>query len=161
MLPAVHAMTPRPLEWIDRAPVRASRSRRIGQPPAVVWAAIADHAGWPQWFPRLVGVEAGPIADAVGGTRRVDVGAAQVEEEFLAWEPERRFAFTVTSSTRSGLVSMNEDIRLTPDGDGACTVTYTMGLEPRGAKLLRPVLEPVLRKVLGDALAGLAVHVRG
>jgi len=157
----MHEMTSRPLEWIDTAPVRASRSRRIAQPPATVWAAIADHAGWPAWFTRIRQVTPGPVADAVGGTRRVDAGAAVVDEEFLAWEPERRFAFTVTASSRPGLTSMNEDIRLTPDGPSACTVTYTMGAEPPAARLLRPVLEPVLRKVLTDALAGLALHVRG
>ena len=154
-------MTPRPLEWIDTAPVRASRSRRIAQPPSVVWAAIADHAGWTAWFPRLVAVTPGAVADAVGGTRTVDLGAASVEEEFLAWEPERHFAFTVTSSTKPGLRSMVEDIRLTQDGDTACTVTYTMGLEPVGGKLLRPVLQPLFRKVIADGLAGLAQHVRG
>ena len=154
-------MTPRPLEWIDTAPVRASRSRRIAQPPAVVWAAIADHAAWTQWFPRMAAVTPGEVADAVGGTRTVDLGAVAVEEEFLAWEPERHFAFTVVSSTRPGLKSMVEDIRLTRDGDTACTVTYTMGLEPVGAKLLRPVLQPVLRKTISDGLAGLATHVRG
>lgn len=154
-------MTPRPLEWIDSAPVRASRSRRIAQPPAVVWTAIADHAGWTAWFPRLVSVTPGEVADAVGGTRRVDLGAAAVEEEFLAWEPERHFAFTVTSSTKPGLRSMVEDIRLTPDGDRACTVTYTMAIDPVGGKLLRPALAPVFRKVITDGLAGLAGHVRG
>jgi uncharacterized protein YndB with AHSA1/START domain len=154
-------MTPRPLEWIDTAPVRASRSRRIAQRPAVVWAAVADHPGWAQWFPRIAAVTPGEVADAVGGTRTVDIGAAAVEEEFLAWEPERHFAFTVVSSTRPGLRSMVEDIRLTPDGDRACTVTYTMGLEPVGAKLLRPVLAPVIRKIISDGLAGLAQHVRG
>ena len=157
----MHEMTPRPLEWMDTAPVRASRSRRIAQPPATVWAAIADHATWPAWFTRIRSVTPGPVADAVGGTRRVDAGPAVVEEEFLAWEPERRFAFTVTSSSRPGLTSMNEDIRLTPDGPSACTVTYTMALEPPAARFVRPVLEPVLRKVLDGALAGLAMHVRG
>lgn len=154
-------ITPRPLEWIDNAPVRGSRSRRIAQPTPVVWAAIADHAGWTDWFPRLVAVTPGAVADAVGGTRTVDLGAAAVEEEFLAWEPERRFAFTVTGSTRPGLRSMVEDIRLTPDGDRACTVTYTMGVDPVGGKLLRPVAAPLLRKVIADGLAGLAGHVRG
>jgi uncharacterized protein YndB with AHSA1/START domain len=157
----VHALTPRPLEWIDHAPVRAARSRRIGQPPSVVWSAITDHAGWAQWFPRMVSCQPGPVAEGVGGTRTVDVGLVEVEEEFLAWEPDRRFAFTVTSSTRPGLLSMNEDLRLTPDGEGACTVTYAMGLEPKGARFLRPVLEPVLRRTISDALAGLATHVRG
>ncbi|MFP5579660.1 MAG: SRPBCC family protein [Acidimicrobiia bacterium] len=154
-------ITPRPLEWIDTAPVRAARSRRIAQPPAVVWAAIADHAGWTQWFPRLAAVTPGEVADAVGGTRTVDLGVVAVEEEFLAWEPERHFAFTVVSSTKGGVRSMVEDIRLTRDGDRACTVTYTMAVEPVGARLLRPILEPVLRKAIGDGLAGLAAHVRG
>jgi uncharacterized protein YndB with AHSA1/START domain len=157
----MHEMTPRPLEWIDTAPVRASRSRRIAQPPATVWAAIADHAGWPAWFPRLREVTPGPVADAVGGTRRVDMGPAAADEEFLAWEPERRFAFTLTGSSRPGLRSMVEDVRLTPDGPSACTVTYTMGVELPAAAVLRPVLQPVLRKVISDALAGLALHVRG
>lgn len=154
-------MTPRPLEWIDTAPVRASRSRRIAQPPAVVWAAVADHARWTEWFPRLASVTPGEVADAVGGTRTVDLGPVAVEEEFLAWEPERHFAFTVVSSTKGGLRSMVEDIRLTPDGDRACTVTYTMGVEPVAARLLRPVLQPLLRKTITDGLAGLAAHVRG
>lgn len=154
-------MTPRTLDWLDSAPVRVSRSRRIAQPSAVVWAAIADHASWTQWFPRLVSVTPGPVADAVGGTRTVDLGAAAVEEEFLAWEPEQHFAFTVTSSTKPGLRSMVEDIRLTRDGDTACTVTYTMGIEPVGGTLLRPVVAPFFRKAITDGLAGLAVHVRG
>ena len=154
-------ITPRPLEWLDSAPVRATRSRRIAQPPAVVWAAIADHAAWTEWFPRLVSVAPGEIADAVGGTRTVDLGAVAVEEEFLAWEPERHFAFTVVASTKPGLRSMVEDIRLTPDGETACTVTYTMGIEPVGGTLLRPLLQPVFRKTIADGLAGLAAHVRG
>lgn len=154
-------MTPRPLDWIDEAPVRASRSRRIAQPPGTVWAAIADHTGWPAWFSTIRSVTPGPVAEGVGGTRSVDAGLMVVEEEFLAWEPEHRFAFTVTASTRPGLRSMVEDLRLTPDGPSACTVTYTIGLEPVGGRLLRPVLEPALRKTISDALAGLAQHVRG
>lgn len=154
-------MTPRSLEWIDTAPVRVSRSRRIAQPPAVVWSAITDHAGWTEWFPRIVAVTPGEVADAVGGTRTVDLGVAAVEEEFLAWEPEHNFAFTVTSSTKPGLRSMVEDIRLTPDGGQACTVTYTMGIEPVGGKLLRPVVTPLFRKAITGGLAGLARHVRG
>lgn len=154
-------MTPRTLEWLDTAPVRVSRSRRIAQPPAVVWEAVADHAGWTEWFPRLVAVTPGEVADAVGGTRTVDLGVAAVDEEFLAWEPERHFAFTVVGSTKPGLRSMVEDIRLTRDGERACTVTYTMGIEPVGGKLLRPVVAPLFRKAITDGLAGLARHVRG
>lgn len=154
-------LTPKTLDWIDQAPVSITRTRRIAAPQDEVWAAIADHAGWTSWFPRLVAVTPGPTADAVGGTRTVDLGAAAVDEEFLAWETERHFAFTVTASTKPGLRSMVEDIRLTRDGDTATTVTYTMGIDPVGGKLLRPVAAPLLRKVIADGLAGLARHVQG
>lgn len=154
-------MTPRPLEWIDQAPVRATRTRRIEAPPAAVWAAIADHEGWSEWFGAITRVVPGTTSEGVGGTRRVEVGRIAVDEEFVAWEPERRFAFTVTSSTGPGLRSMNEDVRLTPAGDDATTVSYTMALDPVGAKLVRPVLEPGLRRALDKALDGLAAHVGG
>lgn len=67
----------------------------------------------------------------------------------------------MTASTKPGLRSMVEDIRLTRDGDTATTVTYTMGIDPVGGKLLRPVAAPLLRKVIADGLAGLARHVQG
>lgn len=159
MLVRMPALTPRPLDWIDRAPVRATRSRRIAAPPAEVWAAIADHQAWVQWFGAITAVIPGEVAEGVGGTRRVQVGKVEVDEEFLAWEAERRFAFTVTESSAPGLRSMNEDVRLTPDGDDATTVTYTMALEPIGARFVRPVLEPALRKAIDGGLAGLAEYV--
>ena len=155
----MRALTPRSLEWTDTAPVRASASRRILAEPDAVWAVIADHPGWTEWFQQISRVEPGTPAEGIGGTRTVQTGPVTVEEEFLAWDPGRRFAFTVTHSSKPGIHSMNEDIRLTPDGAGATTVTYTMALEPVGARFLRPVLEPVLRRTLRGALAGLAKRV--
>lgn len=161
------ALTPQPLEWIDHAPVRATRTRRIEAPPTTVWAAIADHEGWAEWFGPITRVVPGATSEGVGGTRTVVVGKVEVDEEFIAWEPAEtaessaRFAFTVVASSGPGLRSMNEDVRLTPAGENATTVSYTMALDPKGARLVRPVLEPVLRKALDKALAGLAAHVEG
>lgn len=155
------ALTPRPLEWIDQAPVRATRTRRIEAPVATVWNAIADHEGWADWFAALTRVEPGENSEGVGGTRKVVIGKIEVDEEFIAWDPEARFAFTVVASSGPGLRSMNEDVRLIPAGDSATTVSYTMALEPVGARLLRPVLEPALRRTIDKGLAGLAAHVHG
>lgn len=155
-------MTPRPLEWIDTAPVRGSRSRRIHAPAETVWAAIADHEGWARWFPNITRVEPGDQAEGVGGTRVVHIGdALAAAEEFVAWEPGRRFSFTLVGASRGPLRSMNEDVRVTPDGPSACTVSYTMGIDLPGARILAPLLAPVLRKVIGGGLAGLAGHVEG
>ncbi len=156
---SMRAMTPQTLDWIARAPLVAEVSRTIPAPTPKVWAAIADHASWPTWATRLEEVVPGPEAAAVGGTRTVDIGLARVDEEFLAWEPEERFAFTLVSSSRGGLRSMVEDVRLLPSGDQACVVTYTQALDLPGARLLAPVLRPVLKRVIGEMLDGLADHV--
>lgn len=148
-------LTPRSLEWTDTAPVRAVGTRRIAASADAIWAVIADHERWGEWFTPIDEVTPGDPSTGVGGTRTVRVGPIEVEEEFLAWEPGRRFAFTVTHSTRPGIRSMNEDIRLVPDGPDATTVTYTMALDPLGGRFVRPVLAPLLRRNLKAALAGL------
>lgn len=157
----MNPLTPRPLDWNDVAPVRAVESRRIAAGPDAVWTVIADHEHWGEWFTPIDEVTPGEPGTGVGGTRRVRVGKMEIQEEFIAWEPGRRFAFTVTGSTRPGLRSLNEDIRLTPDGSDATTVTYTMALDPLGGRFVRPVLAPLLRRSLRSALAGLEARVLG
>lgn len=153
------ALTPRTLEWIDHAPVRVTRVQRIAAPSSRVWEVIADHERWPEWFPSVSRVEALDPAEGVGGRRRVHIGSLSVEEEFLAWDPDARFAFVVTHSSRPGIRSMVEDVRLVPDGDAATTVTYTQAIEPVGARLAAPIVRRVAARALEGALAGLAGHV--
>lgn len=155
------SMTPRPLEWNDTAPVRIVRTRRIAATPDLVWKHIADHESWTEWFDSLKEVVPGDPAEGVGGTRRVVAGPLTVDEEFLAWEPGERFAFTVVSSSGPGMRSMNEDVRLTPAGDSATTVTYTMALDPVAGKVTGPLLKRALGKALEDALAKLATRIEG
>lgn len=156
----MHPLTPRTLEWTDDAPVRAVGTRHLAADADAVWSVIADHERWSEWFTPIDEVIPGDPADGVGGTRRVRVGSIEVDEEFLAWEPGRHFAFTVTHSSRPGIRSMNEDIRLTPDGPDATTVTYAMALDPIGGRVVRPILAPLLRRNLRAALAGLEDQVR-
>jgi carbon monoxide dehydrogenase subunit G len=153
------ALTPRTLEWLDHAPVRVTRTARIPKAPERVWDVIADHERWPEWFPSVARVEALDPAEGVGGRRRVHIGSLTVEEEFLVWEPGARFAFVVTHSTKPGIRSMVEDVRLVPDGPDATTVTYTQAIEPVGVRLSAPVVRRVAARALEGALAGLATHV--
>lgn len=154
-------ITPQTLDWIDRAPVSITRSRRIAATPDRVWEAIADHESWPQWFDALTEVERLGSGEGVGGRRRVHIKSIAVEEEFLAWEPGARFAFTLTGASKPLVRSMVEDIRLTPAGDTATTVSYTQAIQPVAAKLLGPVLRLGIPRALDGGLAGLARHVGG
>ncbi len=157
----MRALTPRSLEWTDSAPVRPVVDRRMAVGADAVWEVVADHEHWGEWFTQIDAVIPGDPSSGVGGTRTVRIGRSEVEEEFLAWEPGRRFAFTVTHASVPGIRSMNEDIRLTPDGPDATTVTYTMAIDPVGGAVLRPLLTPLLRRNLEAALAALEARARG
>lgn len=150
-------ITPRPLEWVDHAPVLATATRAIPASPDAVWAVLADHERWPEWFSGLKAVETTANGgQGVGGGRRVHLGPIAVDEEFLAWEPGRRFAFTVTHSSGKGVKSLVEDIRITPSGDDGCSITYTMALDVAAARVVGPVLRRALTKNLTKALGALA-----
>lgn len=151
---------PKPLEWMHRAPVRAVRTRTVQATPDQVFAVLADHEAWPEWFDQITSVDVLGPAEGVGARRRVHIGSTSVDEEFLAWEPGRRFSFTVTQASRPGIRSLNEDIRLVPVGDDSTTVAYTMALDPVGpGRLLAPVLNRVVGKALDGALDGLATRL--
>ena len=46
-----------PPEWIDAAPIIVREEIEIAAPPSAVWARIADHETWPEWFTALDRVE--------------------------------------------------------------------------------------------------------
>lgn len=127
------------LAWLDRASVVVRAERVLAAPASAVWARIADHASWPEWFAEVGAVEPGPVADAVGGTRRVRVGRVVFDEEFVAWDPPRRFAFTVTAMRPRLLRSLVECVEVDPLGEDSCRVTYRQGFDAG----------PVVRVLLG------------
>lgn len=122
----------RPPEWIDSAPIVVDESIVIDAPPSAVWAEIADHASWPEWFTALDRVEPGPTAEGVGGTRRVIAQRLPIDEEFTVWDVDEHFAFAVTHSKLPILAALAESIRLEAlDGGESSKVTYRQGVQGR------------------------------
>lgn len=146
------SLTPRTLDWIDQAPVRVSVRHHLRADADAVWKRIADHASWTEWMQTLDSIEPGPVSEGIGGTRRVSFGPFVVDEEFIAWEPARRFAFTGTGINRKVLRSLAEEVLLEEVDGGGTAVTYTMALDPLAARVLRVVLKPGLTKNLRAAL---------
>ncbi|MGA9276012.1 SRPBCC family protein [Ilumatobacter sp.] len=121
-----------PPEWIDSAPIVVDESIVIHAPPSAVWAEIADHESWPEWFTALDRVESGPTATGVGGTRRVTAQRLPIDEEFTVWDENEHFAFGVTGSKLPILGALAESVRLESLDDGAsCRVTYRQGVQGR------------------------------
>jgi uncharacterized protein YndB with AHSA1/START domain len=157
-------MTPRSSEWAESAPVRIQATRDMRAEAAAVFAALADHDSWPRWFEQVSRVESiGDRPGGIGARRRVELEGNHVfEEEFVAWEPGRRWGFTILSSSLGGLRSGVELVTLERSGEGRCRVTYTMALDPKLPAV--PILWFVrrgLRKNLEAALARLESYLRG
>lgn len=150
-------LSPRPADWIDRAPVRIDVERSIAAPAADVWTHIADHERWPTWMKTLKKVEIVGQGEGVGGGRRVFLPGAVIEEEFTEWVPGEVFAFTLIGMNRRPFRAMSERVRLRPDGDRRTVVTYTQGIDPypRTAPLVRLVAVG-MRRGLRDGLDQLA-----
>ena len=151
-----------PPAWIHSAPVQVSATREIAATADEVFAALADHETWPEWFRSIQKVERfGDLTEGLGSHRRVFINKRVViDEEFIVWEPGKEWGFTIVSSTVGGLKSMNELVTIQEIGPDRVRVTYKMGIAPK------PVLAPLLRiakrglvKNLENALEGLGPHI--
>jgi uncharacterized protein YndB with AHSA1/START domain len=150
-------LVPRDPDWIATAPLVVRRTRAVAAPSSAVWSMIADHERWTEWFGAVSSVRVTGAAEGVGGTRTVKIPGMTIDEEFTAWEPERRFAFTVVRASPT-LRSLAESVELEPSA-GGCTVTYTQGIEPaRGFgwmwKLISRRMGSELTKALDNLAAG-------
>jgi uncharacterized protein YndB with AHSA1/START domain len=158
-------MAPRQPDWIDTAPIRIESTRVIAAEPDLVWAVIADHRSWTEWFAGVRRVEVTGAAEGVGGQRRVTIsGGLRFDEVFTAWEPGSHFAFTVGGMRPPLMVSMAESVRLEPVEDGT-SVSYRQGWEPRRAvdwlwRRSRARIQTSLDAAL-DGLAGRVETVSG
>ncbi len=156
------ALVTRSIDWIDRAPIALEGRATSPAAPDAVFAVLADHERWPEWFPNVRRVEVLGPAEGVGARRRVHVPGLTVDEEFIVWDPGVRWSFTGTSARPRFVRSIVEDCRLEPVAGGGTEITYTMYLDPPGP--LRPLVQlggRVVRRSIQRAVERLATRAAG
>jgi uncharacterized protein YndB with AHSA1/START domain len=137
-------LEPKDLSYLDTATHRLDFTRIVPATPERVFAVLEDLDSWPRWFVdfrKAVKTSAGPLG--IGATRRVKVGPLSLEERFVAWEPARRFSFTMLDVNLPLLASMLEDWQLTPV-EGGTRVDYRVRFDV--SPLLKPFTRLLLRK---------------
>ena len=140
-------LPPAELDWIARAPQVVKVSMHFTAPPGRVFAAFADAATWPTWFPLMTSAAyADPRGGGLGRERTVSLRTlGSFRERFIGWEDPGRFAFTAVATSSPLLARFGEDYRLTADGSGT-RFDWTMGAELRGfARPGAPVLRLIMR----------------
>jgi uncharacterized protein YndB with AHSA1/START domain len=152
----------RPISWVDQAPVAARGTGTTSAPPSEVFAVLADHERWPEWFGNVMEVEVLGPATGVGARRRVTVPGLVVDEEFIVWDEGERWAFTATAARPALFRSLVEDCVLTARPDGGTDLSYTMYFEPK------PLVAPLMRlgsglldRTIDAAMRGLAARAEG
>jgi hypothetical protein len=128
----------RTIDWAEEAPLRITARAETSASPDAVFAVLADHERWPEWFPSVRKVTVTGPPEGVGARRRVDIRGASVDEEFIVWEPGARWSFTGVAARPPFTRSLVEDCRRAPLPSGGTAISYTMCLDP--PPLLRPLL---------------------
>jgi uncharacterized protein YndB with AHSA1/START domain len=152
-------LVPRSIDWVEAAPISIVASAESTATPDAVFAVLADHERWPEWFPGVRRVTVLGPAAGVGARRRVAVPGATVDEEFIVWEPGVRWSFTGIAASPRVTRSLVEDCRLAPLPAGGTSISYAMLLDP--PPLLRPLVKlaaPRIRRNNQQALKNLAAR---
>lgn len=158
----VKPLVTRPISWIDQAPLAVRGTGTTSASPREVFAVLADHERWPEWFGNVRKVEVLGPATGVGARRRVTVPRLVVEEEFIVWDEGERWAFTATAARPALFRSLVEDCVLTARADGGTDLTYTMYFQPTA--LAAPLMRlgaRLLTKTIDSAMRGLAARAEG
>jgi uncharacterized protein YndB with AHSA1/START domain len=143
------SLDPQPLAFAESAPIRVTDSATVRATPDRVFEAFADTPSWTKWFPlmhraRWVSSE----TSGVGSEREVALRLlGAYRERFVAWEPGRRFAFTMTASSSPMARAIVEDFKFTEQG-GSTRIDWVLAADPRTlGKIARPALEAIMPRV--------------
>jgi carbon monoxide dehydrogenase subunit G len=149
------------LAFIDRAPMVQVLEADVSHEPTAVFAALADAAAWPRWFP---GVRAAcystPPPHGVGTIREANVSGTHWVEEMIAWNDPTQWAWTVTAASLPFALAQVESFELQP-ASGGTRVRWTIALQPRLlARLGRPFMRRTTASLFARAMRNLDARLR-
>jgi uncharacterized protein YndB with AHSA1/START domain len=148
------------LAFTEESPFRVESEALLQAPPERVFSTLADADSWPRWFRGVRQVTwASPPPHGVGTKRRIVLPLLTADETMVAWEPGRRFAFSIDATTLPLMQRMLEDIRLEPSGDGT-RVRWIAHYTPTPlARYLGALTRAIMRRMLAQGLRGLKAHL--
>lgn len=153
---------PKNLDWIERAPFSFSGSAATTASPEAVFAILADHERWPEWFPVIKKtVVLGGAREGVGMRRVTTLPGGELKELFIAWDPGKRLAFTCTAISPGITHALVDDCHIKRTGSGT-HITYTTYLDPVAPLLpIMKLMKGLLDKQLGKGMRALAARAEG
>ncbi|CAN5652437.1 SRPBCC family protein [soil metagenome] len=113
-------LEPTDLAFFETAPARITGRAQLSAPPERVFASLADPSEWLKWFPKVKTIGWTKGTGGLGSEREVRLGGGLgvYRERFIAWEPARRFSFTMYETSSLFVTHLAEDFRLSSEGTG-------------------------------------------
>lgn len=129
--------------------------REVAAPPEIVFDVLTDHRRYPEITPLRKAElerEGEPAPNGVGAIRRLSAVGPPLREEVLAYEPGRRFSYTLLS----GLPVRDHvgTVELTPSGAGT-KVVYAVRTTPT-VPLVGAGVVAAVKFGVGQLLGGIA-----
>lgn len=129
--------------------------REVAAPPEVVFDVLTDHRRYPEITPLRKAVlerEGEPAPNGVGAIRRLSAVGPPLREEVLAYEPGKRFSYTLLS----GLPVRDHvgTVELTPSGAGT-KVVYAVRTTPT-VPLIGAAVVAAVKFGVGQLFSGIA-----
>lgn len=154
----MRALPPVSLDFLERAPVRVTRSGVVPAPLSAVFAAFADRPeDWKLWCPGFTAGEwVTPPPHEVGSVRRMRAGGRTIEEKVLVYERDRRWTFAVAGLNAPGLRALIEDYRFEELPGLRTRITWTIAVDAPGPAIgTRLAVDAMVRVLLNRAAAKL------
>lgn len=127
-------LTPVDISFAETASRRIEVEQDIDASASAIWAVLTDNSTWTTWFEDLTKCEwTSEQTSGVGATRQVAFGPMEVDEEFIAWDENERWAFMVTKTNLALAKRMLEMIELEDIGSKKSPKTrvrYTGAFQP-------------------------------
>ena len=140
--------TPVGLEFLEQTKNVYRSEVVVKATPEQIFEVFEDDVAWTVWALPIQRVEwTSPKPFGVGTTRTVYMmGDMNGYEEFIAWEPGKRMAFTFLGCSKENPEKFLEDYRVTDLGNGTCRVVWYMAMDKRGEpKWTDALTRPIMR----------------
>lgn len=144
------------IEFLENAPVKFVNEVELTASHAQVFSVFENAEAWPQWYKEILAVEWHSLKPyGVGTTRTVKLTTVTVEEYFIVWEQDKRFAFYIAKASLPLVKALLEVYQLEELGDYRSKFIYTVCLEPTiwlrlGGSLILKVYEKMFRQATTD-----------
>ncbi|MGW7365086.1 SRPBCC family protein [Streptomyces sp. NPDC054841] len=127
-----HSLRSEDLGFLERAPLRRTRSRELRAPADAIFDQLAAHPeNWPRWFgPANECRYEGAPPYGVGTMRYLRLcRVIRAREALLVWDPGKHFAYQVHETNVRGVAAMMEGWTLAPLADRRTRVSWTIAVD--------------------------------